>query len=122
MSNDELQKNKFILQGRIYPAIQACVNNRYKIILGVFAYYSFIFTSEKFRSQVDIAGVNLLVSIIFSVFVGHNLVNYWMNAWEQCKIENDGRLTWKDWPIMEILFSAFTLVLIWGAHTLFICS
>ena len=40
----ELENNRFILEGRIYPAIRACVNNRYRIILAFFAYYSFIYT------------------------------------------------------------------------------
>ena len=122
MNNDELsQKDKVILKGRIYPAIQACVSNRYKIVLGIFAYYSFIFTSEKFFEKSGCYNVNLLVSIIFTFFVLHNLWNYWRNAKEQKKIEDNIEMNWKNyknWPEMEIGFAFVTVVLIWGGYSL----
>jgi len=62
MCNDELtQKDKVILDGRVYPAIQACVSNRYKIVLGIFAYYSFIFTSENFYKKFECEDVPFIV-------------------------------------------------------------
>jgi hypothetical protein len=122
MSNHDLpERNKTILNGRVYPAIRACVNNRYKIVLGIFAYYSFIFTSDKFFEIHKTSNINLFVSIIFSIFVIHNLVNYWWNKKDQVKIENKGESKRK-WPWLEILFSIATLFLIWGAYGYFLHS
>ena len=109
MCNDELtQKDKVILNGRVYPAIQACVSNRYKIVLGIFAYYSFIYTSENFYTRLKCCDVNLYVSTIFALFVLHNLVNYWCNNNTECELEKRKR----KWPWMEIFFAIFTWILI----------
>ena len=117
MSNENLsEKDKIILQGRIYPAIQSCVNNRYKIILAIFAYYSFIFSSENFFEKSQNSNINLFASIIFTFFVGHNLVNYWSNQKEQMKIETKAKNKCKC-PLVEIAFSIVTLLLIWLAYS-----
>lgn len=41
------ESEKTILTGRIYPAIQSCVNNRYKIIVGYFAVIGFILSARR---------------------------------------------------------------------------
>ena len=107
-----------ILTGRIYPAIQSCVRNRYYIILGIFAYYGFILTADKFWSKIshqnlDAVTINLFVSIIFTFFVFHNLINYWSNGEEEYKLEGKKD---KIFPDMELLFSITALSLIWGAQ------
>jgi len=120
MNNDELtQKDKVILNGRVYPAIQACVNNRYKIVLGIFAYYSFIFTSKNFCKKFECSNINIYVSIIFTFFVIHNLVNYYLNNREEKKIETKSEIKWTDfkkWPWMEMLFAVAACFLIWGGY------
>jgi hypothetical protein len=118
MCNDNtFEKNKMILQGRIYPAIQECVNNRYKIVLGIFAYYSFIFSSGQFPEGWKALIVNFIVSLIFTGFIIHNLVNYCWNNNEECNLE--GRKC--KCPTMEIFFFALAFVLIWGAFMLSNC-
>jgi len=120
MCNDELtQKDKVILDGRVYPAIQACVSNRYKIVLGIFAYYSFISTSENFYEKLKCTNINLYVSFIFTFFVLHNLVNYWLNNRDELKIETKSEIKWTDlkkWPWMEIGFVIVASLLIWGGY------
>jgi len=120
MSNENLSdKNKMILTGRIYPAIQSCVNNRYKIVLGIFAYYGFIFTS---KLSTITCKVNFFTSIIFTLFAGHNLWNYWANARDQKKYENGGQLDVKLLevrPDAEIIFAIIVFSLIWGGHIYF---
>jgi len=116
MSNDELsQKDKTILNGRIYPAIQCCVNNRYKIVLGIFAYYSFIFTSDKLFEKAKTSNINLYASFLFTFFIFHNLVNYWNNNNDECKLEQRKC----EFPTMEILFFIAAFILIWGAFGYF---
>lgn len=114
MNNDNLsEKDKVILQGRIYPAIQSCVQNRYYLLLGIFAYYSFIFTSPEFQKKINAnPEVSCLISLIFTVFIVHNLMNYWLNSIEQKEKEGDKR----DSPTMEISFFSITFLLIWGAQ------
>jgi hypothetical protein len=118
------EKDKIILTGRIYPAIQSCVRNRYLIVLGIFAYYSFVFTSERFDNLCENQRfkINVLVSLIFSFFVAHNLANYWLNQKDEVKIERGETYEWKDfkkYPCMEIVFSLIVLCLIWGSQYLF---
>ena len=63
------ERDKFILNGRIYPAIRSCVNNRYKIILAFFAYHSFIYSSDNFCEIANKTGVKWGASILFGVFI-----------------------------------------------------
>ena len=113
--NVSFERDRMILEGRIYPAIQSCVNNRYKIILGIFVYYGFIVNARIVFDKILKHNVNLWVSIFFSLLVIHNLVNYWWNNMEETKYEhrNDSST-----PHMEIGFAAVTLVLIWLAFLL----
>jgi hypothetical protein len=72
MNNQISDKDKLILTGRIYPAIQSCVSNRYKIIVGYFAIVGIVFfDSEKLKVFVE-SGGSLFVAIIFTAFVIHN--------------------------------------------------
>jgi hypothetical protein len=124
MSNNKLfQINKLILEGRIYPAIRSCVNNRYKIILGLFAYYSFIFSSKIFFQVLTNSRgiVNDIVSIIFILFIIHNRINYKLNCKEQTVLETEigyqcpVETISKHPNLLENLFTFISLVLIIGA-------
>jgi len=117
-TTNEFERNKMILQGRVYPAIQSCVNNRYKIILGIFAYYAFIFSSGRFTEDIRGLFVNFLVSVIFTIFLIHNLVNYWLNNNEKCELEkkcDPEKKRESECPTMEIIFFVSVFILIWGA-------
>jgi len=82
-------ENEVILNGRIYPAIRSCVNNRYKIILAFFVYYSFVFSNDDFRLIVEPSNVKEVTTILFSALVILNSINYAFNAWEQIKLEEN---------------------------------
>ena len=79
---------KLFLYGRIYPAIKACVNNRYRALVGLVVYYSFVYRSERFWNMISqekwIAGI---ISIAFGIFIVHNSWNYYQNGREQMKLE-----------------------------------
>ena len=111
------EKAKFILNGRIYPAIKSCVNNRYKIVLSFFAFHAFILNADIdfiIKHKPDII---FLGSILFSLFVIHNFINYAMNAHEECILEDRNYLgKWLKSSILEILFSVLMLTIIWIAH------
>ena len=87
---DELSNlDQLKLTGRIYPAIKSCVNNRYKIMLALFVYYNFAFSSDvilKIRSGIPLDSV---MSVILIIFIIQNLTNYYFNANEQIKIERN---------------------------------
>jgi hypothetical protein len=107
-------RDKTILEGRIYPAIKACVNNRYKIILSIFAYYSFIISAKDSIKNIS-HNINLYASMLFTFFIIHNLVNYWLNNAEEIKHEhrNDKTIPW-----IELGFTVATLGLVWIAFGL----
>ena len=75
------------LSGRIYPAIISCVNNRWKIMLALFAYYSFAFRSDYFASFRIALPIDGIMTTILIVFIIQNFINYYFNANEQIKIE-----------------------------------
>jgi len=99
MTNKKLylrnEDTNLFLTGRIYPAIKSCVNNRYKIVLAFFAYYSFMLNSFILNSdyvggdiwKIWIRDVNPAASILFALFITLNSVNYFSNALEQYKFE-----------------------------------
>lgn len=120
MSDKELsEKNKFILQGRIYPAIQSCVNNRYKIILGIFIYYGFILSNDKiFQTFKNHPNFNFISSIIFTAFVIHNFFNYHFNSKDRVKHEGVKENCFY-MNLMELIFGVVALILIWVAYFLF---
>lgn len=111
------EKDKTILTGRIYPAITACVGNRGKIILSVFAYYSFILNARENLKSLQWDKIQLYVSVLFTFFIVHNSVNYFFNAKDQITRE-DGKSDCKSALCasrMEILFGAISLAMVWLA-------
>jgi hypothetical protein len=112
--NDITEKEKVILNGRIYPAIKACVNNRYKIVISFFAYYSFILNAEiKFITD-NFGEIQLAVSLLFTFFIIHNYINYGFNAWEEQKIEKRKHLkSWFFSSINEFIFGIIMIIVIW---------
>jgi magnesium-transporting ATPase (P-type) len=79
--------DKIKLTGRIYPAIQSCVGNRYRILIGIFAYYGFLLTKPSVLSLFQTNNINLYVSFFFALCIIHNTYNYVANAYEQYRIE-----------------------------------
>lgn len=116
-TNNLLKIDKIKLDGRIYPAIRSCVNNRYKIIVSIFAYYSFIFSSETFCQITNQNFIRIGSTIFFLIIVLINSFNYWENAKEQITIENkyeDEKKSLKFFKIMniEIPFSSIVSVML----------
>jgi hypothetical protein len=88
------ETNKFILQNRIYPAIKSCVNNRYKIIIGIISYYSFIF---QFKDKISyLIVIKILLSTLFYLLVLLNSINYYTNYANQIELENEFIINNKD--------------------------
>jgi len=114
MSNKISDSEKTILEGRIYPAIQNCVSNRYKIIVGYFAIVGFLLTEEERLAVFSNSGAILFITIVFTVFTLHNSINYWLNAKEQGKLEQNEDKS----PIVEVLFGIVMTILIWGGYCL----
>ena len=113
MNTEISDSEKTKLTGRIYPAIQNCVGNRYKIIVGYFAVVGVVlFDREKLRIFVE-SGAAIFTAVIFTLFAVHNLINYWMNAIEQGECEK----IYGRYPTMEISSSAVMLLLIWGGFS-----
>ncbi len=112
MSKELSNKDQTILQGRIYPAIQACVNNRYKIILGLFVYYGFVLNTKVVLESPIRNGISWIVSGIFTALIFHNLHNYWSNLRERETYEHEKNTL----PTPEFIFTGIALFLIWGAH------
>lgn len=105
-------KDKMLLEHNIYPAMRSCVNNRYRIVLGIFIYYGAIISSKTFAEPIMGSAVNLVASIIFSLFVVHNGVNYYLNTRaEEKTLETAHRFPW-----IELAFQLITWALIWGAY------
>src|SRR5574337_29875 len=116
MTPSQEEKAKTILTGRIYPAIAACVGNRYKIVLSFFAYYSFILNAKEVRTFVKQNGLSLYlyVSLLFTFFIVHNWLNYFFNAKEEIKLE-EGRSGCKSAfcaSLMETLFAVVSLIMV----------
>lgn len=109
------EKAQFLLNGRIYPALEACVNNRYKIIVSFFVFYSFILNPQLKFINDNYHLVSLLGSIVFTIFIVHNCINYVMNAHEELILENRDYLgNWFKNSIIEFLFLLIMCALIWG--------
>lgn len=114
--------NREILKGRIWPAIQSCVGNRYKIVISFFAFYSFIMTStiQSIRTRFD--DIKLYTSIIFTLLTLLNSYNYIRNSAEQRKIEdphaNDSYRKWIKRNDVELSFFVIMMALIWGSFLL----
>jgi hypothetical protein len=105
--------NEVKLQGRIYPALRSCVGNRYKIVLGLFAYYGFLLsTSSEIARRIYEYYISLGFSIVMGLFTIHNTANYLLNRYERIKLEGDSlKYSWKKpntWPLIE--FISFILI------------
>ncbi len=122
--------NHIVLQGRIYPAIQRCVGNRYYILIGIFGYYGFILNTNLITRP-----IHTYVSIIFTLIVSHNIINYCLNAVEQRQLESKLKLVYQKYfrikfgeiafnfigkfpNFLEFFFATLTLILIWGGWLL----
>lgn len=105
------------LEGRIYPAIKSCVNNRYKIITGIFSVYAFVKSS--LNTNIIAEKVSLYVAWVFTFFVIHNSFNYFFNAWEQYSLEEtEGNKISTGKKILYLIraegfFSIAMLLIIW---------
>jgi hypothetical protein len=86
--DDVFEQARLKLVGRIYPAIKSCVSNRYRILLGIFAFYSFIATTDLYEGKPVKPWIFMGVSAIFTVFIVHNMLNYRKNAQEQYAAED----------------------------------
>lgn len=86
------EDDEIILKGRVYPAIQSCVGNRYKIVLGIFAFYAFILNSGQGIVSQNIQYLKIFGTIVFAFFIIHNMCNYMKNTKEQISLEK----SWKD--------------------------
>jgi hypothetical protein len=130
--DDVFEQAKLKLEGRIYPAIQSCVSNRYRILLGVFAFYSFIASTELYGKIHDNRPWILIgASIIFIAFIVHNMFNYWKNAQEQYAAEDvvitDKRLKskpkkkgyYRHGIKFEIIFGVCSILIVIGLAVLF---
>ena len=112
MSKEISDSEKVILTGRIYPAIQSCVGNRYKIIIGYFAIVGFLLVNEEILEKFIKYNAAALLAAVFAAFVIHNFLNYWLNAKEQWKLEKIN----KRFPLVEFLSSAVMILFILGGY------
>ena len=113
--------NKFKLENRTYPAIKACIANRYKIVAGIFAVYAFIASSLNTDKEIINQNVSLFAACIFTFFVVHNAWNYACNAWDQFKLEdcNESKRKWVLRILrVEGLFAIAMILLIWLGYWL----
>ena len=119
MANDFLDRSKTILTGRIYPAIQSCVANRYRILVGYFTVVGILLAWEKAKlKELVSSGAACLLTIVFTLFVIHNCINYCLNALEQRQLEQAKE---KDhcriqYVGVEIVSSLIMLVVIWAGY------
>jgi hypothetical protein len=110
------EDDKMKLTGRIYPAIQSCVANRYKIMAGYFAVVGFLVAKPKALRHFIDSHALFFLSSIFTFFVFHNFCNYWINAQEQQNIEQSEN----SFPKMEVLFALIRLAIVWVNYCLLI--
>lgn len=121
MNKEITDLEKTILTGRIYPAIQSCVGNRYKIIIGYFAIVGFLLINDEVLKRFVEYKAAALLAAVFTVFAIFNLVNYWLNAKEQWKLEGIK----KKFPLIEFLSTVVMVALILGGYFVlrqFACS
>jgi hypothetical protein len=118
--SDDLKKE--ILKGRIWPAINSCVGNRYKIVVSLFAFYSFIMTSTINSIRTRFSTIQLYISVMISLFTIFNSINYILNSGEQWRIENPDKSDnfWEKIKRnnIEIFFLIIMMGLIWGSFWL----
>ncbi len=120
MNTEIRDEDKTILNGRVYPAIQNCVNNRYKIIAGYIAILGFLLLADNMVNRLIDSGALKFLPIIFTVFVLLNSINYYCNTREQIKLENgimnvSVKSALKG-SSLDIVFSIMMWVFIWGGY------
>jgi len=115
--------NKDKLENRTYPAIKACVNNRYKIVTGIFSVYAFIASSLNKNKEIINQDISLFAAWVFTFFVLHNASNYSFNAWDQFNLEEPPGSKTSRWKRafyifrVEGFFAIAMLLIIWlGYH------
>jgi len=84
-------ERKEILIGRIYPAIQSCVRNRFLFLLGIFTFYSFILTSTNKNVIDNFNKIQNYGTVLFFLITLFNFLNYLFNSIEAFKIEVEDR-------------------------------
>ncbi len=94
---------KLMLKDRIYPAVKTCVNNRYRLYVGIFVYYGFVLNLIFGLGKQLPLRLHFVVTCGFVLFASHNLVNYWTNANEQLKYERPESGFFKSLS-MELIF------------------
>ena len=115
--DDHLKKD--ILKGRIWPAIQCCVNNRYRIVISIFAFYSFIMTSTIQSIKDNFDDIKLYASIMFTLLTALNSYNYFQNSRDQTKLEKENpKGTFCKRNDVELAFFAIIMILVWGSFLL----
>ena len=109
------EEEKIKLTNRIYPGIISCVNNRYKIIVGIFAYYAFVLNAESFLNvPVNHYVINWLVVFLFMLLTALNSFNYFCNEREQNKIEKlGGNWFTRNW--IELFFLIIIVLFLIGS-------
>lgn len=115
MTKEISDRSKIILTGRIYPAIQSCVSNRYKILVGYFAVVGFLLVEKEKLKELAHPGPLVLLAVIFTLFVVHNFCNYLLNANEQRELEGQKKGSHLS---VEISSSTIMLALIWIGYCL----
>jgi uncharacterized membrane protein len=123
MCEQELSETaKTILAGRIYPAIQACVGNRYKIVISIFAFYSFMMTSTMESIKGNFEEIKLYGSVLFTLLTFLNFYNYVQNSGEQFKLEKpntkDSLYRFLKRNDVELIFLVILMILVWGSFAL----
>jgi len=114
---EEEISSKEILINRIYPAIKSCIDNRYKILISIFAFYSFILISENQNIKSHFNEIILYASLLFTLLTGLNSFNYIRNSKEQNDLE-ESRRNWWTRNAVESIFLIIILIIIWGAFLL----
>ncbi len=107
-ANEDL--GKLALKGRVYPTIRSCVDNRYRILAGIAAYYGFVLATS-----MPLHRVSVLVTAVMAAFVLHNLYNYWTAAKEQFVLEKKAKDTWHA-PFIELIFAGAAMVALFGLY------
>lgn len=117
--NNNKNFDEIKLTGRIYPAIQSCVQNRYYILIGIFTYYAFILGSnDNIYKNIITNNINIWISILFFLITILNGFNYIMNSRFQILIE-EKRITCKNffkYNITELISDIIILLILGVAY------
>ena len=117
MSEKLSNRDEIVLTGRIYPAIQSCVSNRYKIVAGYFAVLAYLLWNKT-----EVTGeLMVLVTIFFALLVVHNAYNYYKNAKDQWELEGPREYTVKQ-AIFSLNIGASVIMLLLFLYGYFILA